>query len=69
MNAIIQAGKTIFASLAFANADNYSEFRKLLRQTGDTGAGNDRPTQSEQKSGIKDRTAISATILPIQRAL
>lgn len=33
MNTLIEAGKAILNALAFANADNYSEFRILLNQT------------------------------------
>lgn len=59
MNALIKTGKTILNSLAFANADNYSEFQTLLSkiERNEQSAGS--PVQFRVVSVIKDSGPIA----------
>jgi hypothetical protein len=66
MNAIIKAGKTILNALAFANADNYSEFRALLRQTDDLPGSDERQTQYRL---VSDNPAVTTVAQSFQQTL
>ena len=59
MNALIKTGKTIFNALAFANADNYSEFQTLLNQTERNEQSAGKPAQFRLVSVTKDSDPIA----------
>jgi hypothetical protein len=69
MNAIIKAAKTMFNALAFANADNYSEFRALLRQVDRPAASDGALARHKLVSVASGSAAIAPAIPHIQRAL
>lgn len=59
MNVIFKTGKTILEALAFANADNHSECKALLRQLGDAHDAGDCEAADELFPGAMERTAVS----------
>lgn len=60
MNDIIKAGKTILNALAFANAENYSEFRSLLRQAERNGSLSCDPVHYRPSDRFEDENPLSA---------
>lgn len=60
MNDIIKAGKIILNALAFANAENYSEFRSLLRQAEHNGSLSCNPVHYRSSGRFENENPLPA---------
>lgn len=67
MNTFIQTGKTILDALAFANAENDTECRKLLQRL--DGRHGDSQTAKNSAPNSDGRAVIAAAMRTAQRAL
>ena len=64
MNALIKTVKTLFNALTFATADNYSEFRTLLRQIDETRGSAD--AQANYRTAASDKAVMTPAMHNLQ---